>query len=165
MTGRSMLKNAGTLLAMLVAAFAAAGVGAIAVNLTLRSWYKLIQKPDWNPPDWVFGPVWTLLYILMAVSAWLVWQKRPVDRRGVDRALTWFAVQLGLNAAWSWIFFAWRQPGWAFVEILALWLAIALTALASWRINRFAAFLLVPYLGWVTFAVVLNGSIWALNSK
>ncbi len=161
----SVLKNVFTLLASLAVVFAAAGIGSVAVNMTLRSWYTLVQKPAWNPPDWVFGPVWTLLYIMMAVSAWLVLRERPVDRGRAHRALAWFALQLVLNAAWSWFFFAWRQPGWAFVEILALWLAIVMTALASWRVNRVAAYLLVPYLAWVTFAATLNGSIWALTSK
>jgi tryptophan-rich sensory protein len=100
----------------------------------------------------------------MAVSAWLVWKKRSVSPISATTALAWFGLQLVLNTAWSWIFFAWRQPGWAFVEIVALWIAILMTILTSAKVDRIAAYLLVPYFLWVTFAASLNGMIWRLNS-
>ncbi len=144
--------------------FAASGVGVLAVNQTLDSWYVMLRKPPWNPPNGLFGPVWTSLYTMMAVSAWLTWRHRANDPAAVRFAVGWFGMQLVLNALWSWVFFAWQQPGWAFVEILFLWMAIVATICSEWRISRIAALLMVPYLAWVTFAATLNGTIWRLNS-
>ena len=101
----------------------AAAIGAIATTPEIDGWYRTIEKPSWNPPNWIFGPVWTALYILMAIAAWLVW--RPAGFVAAAMPLTLFAVQLVLNIAWSWIFFGLHQPGWAFAEIVLLWLAIA----------------------------------------
>jgi benzodiazapine receptor len=134
------------------ACFAAAGIGMIAVNQTLQSWYLELRKPAWNPPNWVFGPVWTLLYAAMAISAWLVWKNRAANPEAARAALGWFVAQLVLNTAW------------AFAEIVVLWIAIVCTILTSWRVNQLAAILLVPYLAWVTFASSLNGTIWLLNA-
>jgi translocator protein len=124
-------------------------------------WYAALNKPTWNPPAWVFGPVWSTLYMMMAVSAWLVWRQGGFARqRG---PLTLFLVQLVLNAAWSPLFFGLQRPGVAFAEIIVLWLAIACTIIAFRRVHRIAASLLVPYLAWVSFAAFLNGTLWQLN--
>lgn len=121
-------------------------------------WYAALNKPAWNPPAWVFGPAWTLLYLLMAIAAWLVWM-----RDGWRRPLRLYFVQLALNAAWTPIFFGAHQLGWALVEIMALWAAILLTMLGFRRVNPAAGALFVPYLAWVTFAMVLNFTLWRLN--
>lgn len=122
-------------------------------------WYASLQKPSWNPPAWIFGPVWSLLYTMMAVAAWLVWR-----RAGWGRALWIYLAQLALNAAWTPIFFGARQPGWAFVEIIFLWVAILLTLMVFLRVSKPAGFLLVPYLAWVSFAAFLNFTLWRMNA-
>jgi len=122
----------------------------------------MLVKPSFNPPSWVFGPVWTLLYILMGIAAFLVWQK-GWDSRFVRAALVLFAVQLILNGMWSILFFGMQSPGLALVEIAILWLSILATLLLFWRVVPFGGMLLLPYAAWVTFAAVLNGSIWILN--
>lgn len=124
-------------------------------------WYRQLAKPPFNPPAWIFGPVWTLLYILMGVSAWLVWRRPGLP--AAQYPLLLFTVQLILNGAWSWIFFGFHRTGLALIDILLLWAAIAATLLSFWRIRRTAAVLLIPYLLWVTFAVYLNASLWRLN--
>ncbi len=139
----------------------AGGLGAIATTPEIEGWYATLEKPSWNPPGYVFGPVWTTLYLMMAVAAWLVW--RPAGFKTATLPLVLFAVQLVLNVAWSWIFFGLHQPGWAFVEIVFLWLAIVATIVAFLRCSRAAGWLLVPYLAWVSFASVLNYAIWQLN--
>lgn len=125
------------------------------------AWYQGLEQPAWQPPDWLFGPVWTLLYTMMAVAAWLVWRER--GRRAVGGALALFLVQLALNVAWSWLFFVRQRPDLAFGEIVLLWIAILATLLAFWRIRPLAGALLIPYLLWVTYAAALNYSIWQLN--
>jgi benzodiazapine receptor len=122
------------------------------------AWYVALSKPSWNPPAWLFGPAWTLLYTLMAIAAWLVWK-----RDGWRHPLMFYIVQLVLNAAWTPIFFGAHQLGWALVEISALWLAILLTMLCFYRVNKAAGWLFAPYLAWVTFATVLNFTLWRLN--
>lgn len=138
--------------------FAAAVPGAFFMP---GDWYASLQKPSWNPPGWIFGPVWSALYAMMAVAAWLVWKRGgfPIQRK----ALGWFLTQLFLNALWTPLFFGLHLPGPAFAEILLLWLAIAATLLAFRSVNRTAAWLFVPYLAWVTFAAVLNGTLWRMN--
>jgi translocator protein len=141
------------------------GTGAIAGLSTSRSvtdWYPSLIKPAWNPPAWLFGPVWTVLYITMAVAAWLVWQPAPRPR-AVRVALTLFFVQLVLNGAWSLIFFGARALGPALAEILLMLFVIALTARAFFRESRLAGALMLPYLAWVGFATFLNFTIWRLN--
>lgn len=113
------------------------------------------------PPGWLFGPVWSVLYALMGISAWLVWRARGFA--GARSALLVFIVQLAANALWTWLFFVWRQGGLAFAEILVLWALILVTIGLFWRVSRFAAALLVPYLAWVSFASVLALSTWRLN--
>ena len=147
------------LLVALVACYGAAALGGIATASSVGTWYEALQKPPFNPPSWVFGPVWTILYGLMAVAAWLVWR----DAEAAKLPLRLFAIQLALNTAWSWLFFGFRQPGWAGLEIGLLWLAIGATLVAFWRVRPLAGWLLVPYLLWVSFASILNFSLWWLN--
>ena len=141
--------------------FLAAGLGSLFTAASVGSWYAGLAKPGWNPPAWVFGPVWTALYAMMAVAGWLVWRR---GGPGAWTALQLFAVQLVLNVGWSAVFFGLQMPGLAFAEILALWIAIAATLRTSWRVSRPAGILLVPYLLWVSFAAVLNFAIWRLNA-
>ena len=140
----------------------AGGLGAIATTPEIDGWYKTIVKPSWNPPATVFGPVWTSLFVLMGVAAWLVWEKPGLKTARLAMAM--FAVQLVLNVAWSWIFFRLHQPGWAFVEMVILWFSIAATAALFLKHRKLAGMLMLPYLAWVTFASVLNFTIWQLNT-
>jgi translocator protein len=135
-------------------------LGAAWTNLSLGDWYVTLAKPSWNPPNWVFGPIWTTLYVGMAIAAWLVWR-----RRGLDSwlPLLLFGVQLVLNAAWSALFFGLRNPGMAFEDIILLWLAILATVVAFGHVSTSAAALLLPYLAWVSFATALNWAIWRMN--
>ena len=121
-------------------------------------WYQGLAKPPWQPPDWVFAPVWTALYLLMGIAAWLVWSDK-----GWTWALVLFLVQLALNAAWTWLFFGLQRPGLALFGICLLWLAIFATLIAFLRIRPLAGGLLVPYLVWVTFALLLNAELWRRN--
>lgn len=150
------------LMVFIVVSLGAGGLGAIATTPEIEGWYKTIEKPLWNPPDYVFGPVWTTLFLMMAVAAWIVW--KPEGFRAATIPLTLFAAQLVLNVAWSWIFFGMHHLGWAFFEIVVLWLAIAATMVAFFRRSNLAGALIVPYLAWVSFASVLNFTIWQLNA-
>ncbi len=140
----------------------AAAVGGRATVASVRAWYPTLRKPRWNPPARLFGPVWSALYLMMAVAAWLVWRTRDVT--DVRFAMSLFGVQLGLNVLWSIIFFGLRRPGLALVDIAFLWLAIAAATVAFWSHDPIAALLLVPYVVWVSFAAVLNLSIYRLNA-
>jgi benzodiazapine receptor len=142
----------------LLAAFAAGALGAVA-SVDAASFYAQLSKPSWAPPAGVFGPVWTALYALMGVAAWLVWRS-PGTRR-VPLAL--FGVQLAANALWSWLFFAWHRGALAAVEVLVLLALIVATVVAFWRISRLAALLLVPYVLWVSFASALTWAVWRSN--
>ena len=144
-----------------LACFLAAGLGSLFTMVSLGSWYTGLAKPAWNPPSWVFGPVWTLLYVLIGVSAWRVWRVGGFRRDPVALAL--FAAQWTLNFAWTGIFFGLRRPGLALAEIVALLVLIAATALRFRRHDRAAAWLLAPYLAWVAFATALNAAFWWLN--
>lgn len=150
------------LVVSIVVCLGAGGLGAAVTTPEINGWYRTVIKPAWNPPDSVFGPVWTTLYLMMAIAAWLVW--KPAGLRAAAAPLTLFAVQLVLNSAWSWIFFGLHEVGWAFVEIVTLWLAIIATLVAFLRRSRLAGWLLAPYLAWVSFACVLNYTIWRLNA-
>lgn len=125
------------------------------------SWYAALNKPSWNPPNWVFGPVWTYLYVTMALAAWRVWRRGGWTNRRTS--LLMYLLQLILNAFWSPIFFGLQQPGLAFVEILLLWAAIVGTLVLFLRVDRLSGILLVPYLAWVSFAAFLNFTLWRLN--
>ena len=146
------------LVAWLVVSFSAASLGGFFMP---GDWYAGLKKPSWNPPGWIFGPVWSALYTMMGVAAWMVWKRGGFTAQ--RRPLTAFLVQLALNAIWTPLFFGLREPGWAFAEIILLWLAIAWTIAEFWRGHRVAAGLLIPYLAWVSFATVLNGTLWRLN--
>lgn len=137
-------------------------LGSLATRPAIETWYAGLTKPGFSPPNWLFGPAWTLLYILMGIAAFLVWN-RGLDAPGVKPALVLFLVQLVLNLAWSFIFFAGRSPTWGFVEILVLWVAIVATMVQFFRVTPAAGWLLVPYIGWVTFASALNGALMVLN--
>jgi len=150
------------LVAWLLVAYAASSIGAVA-SVQARSFYGQLLQPSWAPPGWVFGPVWTALYGLMGVAAWLVW--RSGGFRAYRAALGWFLGQLALNALWSWLFFAWRLGGWAFAEIVILLGAISITLILFWQARRVAGLLLLPYLLWVAFASALNFAIWQLNPE
>lgn len=126
-------------------------------------WFQALKKPTWNPPGWVFGPAWTVLYTLMGISVWLLRREANLSGTGKTSAMRLFWIQLVLNLAWTPIFFGLHQPGLAFIEICLLWLAALWTALAFGKISSTAGYLLVPYLAWLSFALVLNGTIWLLN--
>jgi benzodiazapine receptor len=142
--------------------FLAAALGGLA-SVSAASFYAQLARPAWAPPAWLFGPVWSLLYLLMALAAWLVWRRAGLA--GARLALGLYVTQLAANALWSWLFFAWRQGAAASVEVLLLWALVLATTLAFWRISRVAAWLLVPYLAWVSFAAVLTFAIWRRNPQ
>ena len=149
-------------LAGLIALCLAVGaLGALATAQSVGTWYQTLAKPSFNPPDRVFGPVWTALYILMAVAAWLAW--RSASWRAARPALMLFALQLALNLGWSLLFFGARWIGGALVEVVLLWFAIAATIAAFRRHSQWAGILMMPYIAWVTFATALNFAIWRLN--
>lgn len=155
---KSSTRSALMLLGFIAITFAVAAFGG---QFGPGAWYAGLRKPSWNPPNWIFAPVWTLLYLLMATAAWLVWRSEAKERR-VSLAL--YFVQLALNGLWSWIFFGLQNPGAAFVDIVALWLAIVLTIAAFRPVRPLAAGLLLPYLAWVTFASALNLALWRMNA-
>jgi len=137
-------------------------IGSLFTYTAVTSWYATLTKPEFAPPNWVFAPVWTTLFVLMGMSAFLIWEKGS-SRADVRFALFLFLSQLLLNTLWSVIFFGSRSFGWALIELILLWLALAATIIAFARISKIAGLLLVPYLGWVTFAGILNFAIWSLN--
>jgi len=146
----------------LTACYGAGGVGGLLVGGAARDWYPALVKPSWTPPAWVFGPVWTALYGMMAVAVWLVWLRR--HQQSIATPIVLFVVQLAFNMAWSPLFFGLHRPGIAFADIMLLWLALVLTVRAFLRIHSTAGVLLVPYLLWVSFAGVLNFAIWRMNT-
>lgn len=128
---------------------------------SVDTWYQALQKPPFNPPDWLFAPVWTLLYLMIAISGWRAWRSPAHDRLRV--AMAAYAAQLALNLAWSWVFFGGRLIGPAFAVILLLLLAISVNAALFWRVDRLAGWLFLPYAAWVAFAAALNFALWRLN--
>ena len=142
---------------------AAGGIGAFLSREGLREWYPKLQKPSLNPPAWVFGPTWTLLYALMGASLWLAEERGGDDETAKRTSRFLFGAQLLLNVLWTYVFFGRRAPGWAFVEILVLLAAVSASALSFSKTSRTAALLLAPYLLWIGFASVLNFSVWRLN--
>jgi benzodiazapine receptor len=150
------------LAAWLLLSVAVAALGAVA-SIEAASFYQQLVRPRWAPPGWLFGPMWTALYLCMGISAWLVWRKRGFD--GARSALVLYLVQLAANALWSWLFFAWRLGALAFVDVIVLWVLIASTLVAFWRVQRIAAVLLIPYLLWVTLASALTYSVWRSNPQ
>ena len=142
-----------------IVCFAAAGIGSLLTTSSIQTWYGGLVKPFFNPPNWIFGPVWTLLYLMMAVSLYFILSKGSQDKEA-KKGMIIFFVQLFLNIGWSYFFFFSHNSMLAFFEILVLWMMILLTILQFKKVNKTAAYLLVPYLLWVTFATVLNFSIW-----
>jgi benzodiazapine receptor len=145
--------------AFLVLCFGVLFLGSRATASALAEWYPALRKPSWTPPGWVFGPVWTLLYPMMAVSGWLAWR----EGRARFGPLV-YLLQLALNAAWPWFFFAQRRLDLAFACVVALGVAILATVVAFWRVSRVAAILMLPYLAWVAFAAALNHAVWRMNT-
>ncbi|MEO9319894.1 MAG: TspO/MBR family protein [Nitrososphaera sp.] len=144
----------------------AGAIGAALTASSIATWYQLIEKPWFTPPNWVFGPAWTVLYVLMGVSLYLVWRRTVIDRSKLGirpAAFTAFGLQLGLNVLWSFLFFSLRSPQLAFVEIVILLASIAATVIIFHKISRTASFILLPYVGWVAFASLLNLGVWLLN--
>ena len=145
----------------LAASFGAAAIGGAATATSVDTWYRTLRRPAWNPPDWVFGPVWTLLYVGMAVAAWRVWRASEVP--AARQTLALFGAQLALNALWSVLFFGLRQPGWAFVEVIVFWACLVVLQFRFCRTDPIAAALWAPYVAWVSFASGLSGTVWWLN--
>lgn len=156
-----MDKLSSLLLALLVPN-AAGGIGALATASSMDAWYRKLRKPSWNPPGWVFGPTWTILYTMMGAASWLVSRS---DSPHKDRALRLYWLQLGLNTLWSVIFFGLRRVDVALVEIAALWGLILATLTSFYRVRPLAGLLLVPYQLWTSFAAILNREIWRLNRR
>jgi tryptophan-rich sensory protein len=145
---------------IVVATFATAAIGAVA-SIDAQSYYASLKQPPWAPPAWLFGPVWTTLYVMMAAAACLV--VRTVGLQAARPALGWYATQLVLNGLWTWLFFRWHLGALASAEVLVLLLAIAITAHRFWRVRPLAGWLLVPYIAWVAFASALTVTVWRLN--
>lgn len=162
MTPFTQAKQAAGLAVWLAVAFVAAALGG-AASIEAGPFYAGLARPEWAPPAALFGPVWTVLYLLMGVAAWLVW--RVGGFAAARTALTLFLVQLAFNALWSWLFFGWHLGALAFVDILLLWALIVATLIAFWRLRPLAGALLVPYLLWVSFAAALNYAVWRLNPQ
>jgi translocator protein len=144
----------------IIVCLSAGFIGSFFTITSIGSWYSTLNKPIFNPPNWLFGPVWTFLYFLMGISLYLIWQNKNKTKK---TALTYFFIQLALNTLWSILFFGLQTPLLAFVEIIILWAAIFLTIRYSYKISKTAAYLLIPYLLWVSFAAILNLSIYLLN--
>lgn len=137
-------------------------VGSIFTINSIPSWYAVLNKPTFSPPNWLFGPVWTLLYALMGIAFYVVWQKRK-EISAVKTSLNWFVVQLVLNGIWTPIFFGLKDLQLAFFVICAMWVSILVTIVKFWRISKTSSILLWPYLVWVSFALILNLFVWRLN--
>jgi benzodiazapine receptor len=148
------------LIACITVCLGAGLLGSLLTRPALEPWYASLAKPSWTPPNWLFGPVWSTLFVIMAIASWLVWRKTGL----ASGPMLLFLSQLILNVAWSGLFFGLRSPGAAFVEIVFLWLAILATSMQFWRVVPAAGWLLVPYLIWVAYAAALNCSIWRLNT-
>jgi len=160
MSSFSIRKQILGLIGWLVVSFAASAVGA-AASIQARSFYGQLIQPDWAPPPSIFGPVWTVLFTFMGIAAWLVW--RSGGFRPNRQALSLFLLQLVFNALWSWLFFAWNLGALALADIVVLWILIVAILVSFWRVRPLAGGLLIPYLLWVSFAGVLNYSLWQLN--
>ena len=162
MAAQSRQRQVMGLIGWFVLSFAASAVGAVA-SIEAKAFYGQLAQPAWAPPAWLFGPVWTVLYALMAIAAWLVWRSGGFRTNRV--AISIFLVQLALNALWSWIFFTWHRGALALADIVLLWVLIVATLVFFWRARPLAGALLIPYLLWVGFASVLNYSLWQLNPQ
>jgi benzodiazapine receptor len=141
----------------------AGGIGSLFTMTSVTTWYVGLNKASFNPPGWIFGPVWTALYLMMGIAVFLIWRE-GLQRQDIRRAVALFGIQLALNLLWSFMFFYLKMPFAAFVEIILLWISILITILAFIRISKWAGILLIPYLLWVSFASILNFYLWRLNS-
>lgn len=150
------------LLLWLTLSFITAAIGAVA-SINAADFYATLVRPAWAPPSWLFGPMWSTLYTLMGVAAWLVWREGRRTGTPTRGALALYVAQLAVNALWSWLFFAWRWGAWSFAEVTLLWVMILATLLIFWRIKTLAGVLLIPYLAWVTLATALTYSVWRAN--
>lgn len=155
------LSNIVTIVICIMIPLMVGGISGFATVTGVDSWYSTINKPSFNPPNWIFGPVWTFLYILMGVSLYLIWKSPASDAKNI--ALYVFAIQLLLNFAWSFLFFYFQRPGLALIEIFLLWATILFMIITYYKIDRIAAYIQIPYLLWVSFASLLNGAVWVLN--
>lgn len=160
MYARSAGHSALVLLGFLAASFAVSALGGLATANSITTWYPTLAKPSFNPPNWLFGPVWSVLYIMIAVAGWRVWRRVGFTDK---RAFAAFGVQLALNLSWPVLFFGLRSLGLALAGLVLLWISIIVTLLMFWRHDRVGALLFVPYLIWVSFAGALNAAIWSLN--
>jgi tryptophan-rich sensory protein len=160
MTRFSPLQQSLGLVGWLLASFVTGAIGGLA-SVNAAGFYGQLVKPTWAPPAWLFGPVWSVLFVLMGVAAWLVWREHGFG--GAGAALKLYVAQLVANALWSWLFFAWHLGAVALAEIVVLWVLIAATIVMFWRLHRLAAVLLMPYLAWASFAAALNFALWRLN--
>jgi translocator protein len=149
------------LIVLVVICFSLASVGGLFTTPSIPNWYASLLKPAWTPPNWIFGPVWSVLYLSMAVAAWLVWRQEGLKRGVLPMSL--FGIQLFMNTLWSWLFFGLHSPGAALVDIVLLWMAIVATTWAFWHRSKVAGVLFIPYLFWVSFAIALNLAIWRMN--
>jgi benzodiazapine receptor len=149
------------LIVFLVICLAVSALGGLITATSVGSWYQALERPSFNPPDWVFAPVWTILYVMMAIAGWRVWRRTSFENIG--KALVVFAVQLGLNLLWSFLFFGLQRIDLALIEIVILLFVIIFNTIMFWRVDRWAGMLFVPYVLWVGFATVLNTSLWWLN--
>lgn len=151
------------ILVMIVTCVIVGYISGVVTQESVTTWYTTINKPSFNPPNWIFAPVWTTLFVMMGIAAGLVWDRIEIQKETVKKGLTFFAIQLALNALWSFIFFGLHNPMLALLEIIVLWLMIYETFVQFNKVNKIAGFLFIPYLLWVTFALVLNASIYWLN--
>ena len=151
------------ILLFVVTCIAVGYLSGMATQSSVTTWFPTLIKPSFNPPPWVFAPVWSLLYLMMGIAAGLVWSRIDYEKEAVKKALLFFVIQLALNALWSILFFGMRNPFLAMIEIIILWLMIYETYVKFGKIDKIAGYLFIPYILWVSFAAVLNGSIWWLN--
>lgn len=155
------LRRSTPLLWFVLAAFAAGAIGSVATFSSVTTWYPTLNKPTWTPPSWLFGPVWTFLYLTMGFATWRVWRwAKPQDGLPIVR---WYASQLALNALWSVLFFGLRKPGFALIDIVALWVVLVSMLVTFVRIDRISGALWLAYVAWVSFAAALNTAVWRLN--
>jgi len=157
-----MKLNIAKLVAAIVICEFAGIFGSLFTYSKIPTWYATLAKPEFAPPNWIFGPVWITLFALMGIALYVIWNKGLTDKKN-KQAVMFFAAQLVLNALWSLLFFGLESPFYGFVGIAALWIAIVLTIWKFWKIDRNAAFLLLPYIAWVSFAAAVNYAVWILN--
>ncbi|MDQ8204616.1 TspO/MBR family protein [Pelagicoccus sp. SDUM812003] len=155
-------KSAGKLIMSFAAVYATAAIGSIA-SISAKEFYSELARPSWAPPGWLFGPVWTVLFTMMGISLWLVWQQARSGERRLELGV--FCAQLTINAIWSWLFFQWKLGGWAFADILLLIVLVLFAIRFFWIRSKLAACLLIPYLAWISFAAALNLALWQANPQ